>query len=128
LDVALPWVGAVVVAGAIVVASRLDVGTEVVAGAVGAWVGAAAVEGALAVPLPAVDTAGEVGDAATTMDGLRGDGVWSVSYGATVGVSHGADDGVYGTPITTPADMVTNAAVAMPAFADRARPPNQPNR
>jgi hypothetical protein len=45
-----------------------------------------------------------------------------------VGVSHGTDPGVYGTPMTTPADMVTKAAVAIPAFADRARPPNQVNR
>jgi len=47
-----------------------------------------------------------------------------VRYGATVGVSHGAHDGVYGAPMSTPADMVTNAAVTIPAWAESASPPN----
>jgi hypothetical protein len=124
----LAFVGAVVVAGAIVVASRVVAAIAAVVGAVGPGVGAADVAVGLVVVLVLLGADGEVGDAATTMDGLSGEGVWSVSYGATVGVSHGTDPGVYGTPMTTPADMVTKAAVAIPAFADRARPPNQVNR
>lgn len=76
--------------------------------------------------LPGEDEpAPELGFAAWTMEGFKGDGVCKVAYGATDGVSHGMDVGVYGAPITTPAETVTKAAVAMAALADKASPPNQ---
>jgi hypothetical protein len=76
----LPFVGAVVVAGAIVVASWVVAATAADVGAVGPWVGAAEVARCFAVLRLLLDADGEVGDAATTMDGLSGEGVCSVSY------------------------------------------------
>jgi hypothetical protein len=139
LDVVVDVDAADVAAGAIVVASRLVgaaaavvsvVPVVAMAGAlVGSWVGAVVATAGLVAVLLATDApAMGVGVAASTTDGCNADGVCNVWYGATVGVSHGAELGVYGAPMTTPADMVTKAAVAMPALADNARPPNHEKR
>ena len=120
---------AAVVAAAIVVAVLVEVGsTLTVVGALVGWtVAGAAVTVGFALLLPPVLPLC-VGVAASTMDGLSGDGVCTVPYGAVFGVSHGAEFGVYDAPTATPADMVTKAASTIPAWAVSARPLNHVDR
>jgi hypothetical protein len=109
----------------VVVAEPIVVGGVATAPvAVAALVGAPAVAVDLYVLLAEDVPVPGPGFAASTIDGFKGDGLWWVAYGATTGVSHGMEVGVYGAPITTPADTVTKAAVAMAALADNASPPN----
>ncbi|MBI4900407.1 MAG: hypothetical protein HY829_08010 [Actinobacteria bacterium] len=63
-----------------------------------------------------------LGVAASTMDGFSTDGVCMLPCGATGGVSQGIRDG--GTPMSTPADIVTSAAAAIPALAGHGSAPN----
>lgn len=93
--VGCPCGGTVVGAGGIVVASCVVAGAGSPAVVMGALLGAWDVETGFAVLLtPPLDATGDVDVAGSTMDGFNADGVWRVSYGATVGVSHGADVGV----------------------------------